>query len=125
MQKKHEQKYCGRCFVLFTCKGGDVLTCQYSSVQLSQLAADFLSKTIYDCLLGNFGSELNTLVNTNPQRIASNPAHLIEKPHYYKEGGYFIFTELYHYLKGQCCGNKCRHCAYGNKKPPNGTTRTN
>lgn len=116
MQEKHEQKYCGRCFVLFTCKVSNILSCQCSSVQLSQLTKDFLLETNYDCLCAKCMCELNALVNSNPHRISPNPSHLIEQLHYYKEGGYFVFTELYHYLKGQCCGNKCRHCAYGYSK---------
>lgn len=125
MQEKHELKYCGRCFVQFMCKVGDVLTCQCSSVQLSQFTKDFLLETKYDCLCVSCMSEINVLVNTNPDRISPNPYYLIEQLHYYKEDGYFVFTELYHYLKGQCCGNKCRHCAYGNKKQINGATGTN
>jgi hypothetical protein len=27
-----------------------------------------------------------------------------------------VFTEFYHILKGYCCENGCRHCAYGFKK---------
>ena len=125
MQEKHELKYCGRCFVQFTCKVGDVLTCQCSSVQLSQFTKDFLLETKYDCLCANCISELDILVHSNPRRNPPNPTQLIEQVHYYKEAGYFVFTELYHFLKGQCCGNKCRHCAYGNKKQTNGTTGTN
>ena len=116
MQEKQKQKYCGRCFVLFTCKASNISTCQCSSVQLSKLAKIFLSETTYDCLCANCISEVNTLVNSNPHRIFPNPPHLIEQLHYYIEDGYFVFTELYHYLKGQCCGNKCRHCAYGHSK---------
>jgi hypothetical protein len=26
-----------------------------------------------------------------------------------------VFTEYYHILKGYCCQNRCRHCAYGLK----------
>jgi Family of unknown function (DUF5522) len=125
MQEKHEQKYCGRCFVLFTYKVGNILTCQCSKAELSKPTKDFLLETSYDCLCANCMSELNTLVNSNLHRISPNPSHLIERLHFYKEGGYFVFTELYHFLKGQCCGNKCRHCAYGNKKQTNGTTGTN
>ncbi|MEO1009880.1 MAG: DUF5522 domain-containing protein [Bacteroidota bacterium] len=25
----------------------------------------------------------------------------------------WVFTEFYHILRGQCCQNGCRHCAYG------------
>jgi hypothetical protein len=31
---------------------------------------------------------------------------------YYLEYGYVIFTEKYLKEKGECCGNKCRHCPY-------------
>ena len=32
--------------------------------------------------------------------------------HYYLEDGKVIFTEKYHIDRGQCCGEKCRHCPY-------------
>jgi len=32
--------------------------------------------------------------------------------HYYLEGERVIFTPLFHYQRGQCCGNGCRHCPY-------------
>jgi Family of unknown function (DUF5522) len=35
---------------------------------------------------------------------------------YYLEEGFVIFTEKYHKERGECCGNKCRHCPY--EKPP-------
>lgn len=39
---------------------------------------------------------------------------LIEGVHYYiNEQGYFVFTELYHKLRGYCCQNGCKHCPYG------------
>lgn len=116
MQEKHELKYCGRCFVQFTCKVGDVLACQCSTVSLSEQTKNFLLETKYDCLCADCMQQLEKLVSTYPLRTAPIPQLLIDGLHYYKEGGYFVFTELYHYLKGQCCGNKCRHCAYGNKK---------
>ncbi len=38
---------------------------------------------------------------------------LIEGVHYYiNEQGYWVFTELYHKLRGYCCGNSCKHCPY-------------
>ena len=36
--------------------------------------------------------------------------------HYYIEDNQWIFTELYHYLRGYCCKNACRHCIYGYNK---------
>jgi len=32
--------------------------------------------------------------------------------HYYLEDGRVVFTEEYHFARGYCCGNKCRHCPY-------------
>ena len=37
---------------------------------------------------------------------------LIENKHYYLENGRVVFTALFHLERGQCCGNKCRHCPY-------------
>jgi hypothetical protein len=114
MQKKHEIKICGRCGSSFECKVGDILACQCYAVEINPQTKKFISETNYDCLCSQCMLELETLVSANPFRISPNPSHLIEQLHYYKENGYFVFTELYHYLKGTCCGNGCRHCAYGN-----------
>lgn len=36
----------------------------------------------------------------------------IEGVHFYLDGGKVVFTEQYHLSRGNCCGNKCRHCPY-------------
>jgi hypothetical protein len=36
----------------------------------------------------------------------------IEGVHFYLENGRVVFTALFHLERGQCCGNKCRHCPY-------------
>ena len=35
--------------------------------------------------------------------------------HYYLEGERVIFTALFHFERGQCCGNGCRHCPFDPK----------
>ncbi len=40
-------------------------------------------------------------------------AVLKENVHYYMDGGFMVFTQAYHLARGNCCGNKCRHCPYG------------
>lgn len=30
----------------------------------------------------------------------------------YIEDGKTVFTEAYHLRRGNCCGNKCRHCPF-------------
>ena len=32
--------------------------------------------------------------------------------HYYIEGERVIFTPLFHFQRGQCCGSYCRHCPF-------------
>ena len=38
-----------------------------------------------------------------------------ETPLYYLENGVVVFTEKYLVARGECCGNKCRHCPYDPK----------
>ncbi|WP_109832695.1 TIGR04282 family arsenosugar biosynthesis glycosyltransferase [Reichenbachiella versicolor] len=40
------------------------------------------------------------------------PAQQEEGRHYYFENGFLVFTELYHLMRGNCCGSGCRHCGY-------------
>ena len=35
-----------------------------------------------------------------------------QAPLYYLENGSVVFTETYLSKRGECCGNKCRHCPY-------------
>jgi len=36
----------------------------------------------------------------------------IQGIHYYLDGDRVVFTALFHFERGTCCGNKCRHCPY-------------
>jgi len=42
----------------------------------------------------------------------SDKKDFIQGIHYYLEGERVIFTALFHFERGQCCGNGCRHCPY-------------
>ena len=114
---KHEEKLCPRCSQALVCKVGDVANCQCSEVQLSAETTEFLANTNYDCLcktcLAHF-EQLNKVAKAH--RFSAQPRMLVEGLHYYKENGLMVFTELYHLLRGYCCGNGCRHCVYGFKK---------
>jgi len=116
MQEKQKQTYCSRCDTPFECRVFDIEHCQCSSVNISDNTKAFLASTQHTCLCKNCLLELNTLVNKHPIQDCPSSTALIENLHYYIESGYFVFTELYHYLKGTCCKNNCRHCAYGYKK---------
>ncbi|MFT3903595.1 MAG: cysteine-rich CWC family protein [Niabella sp.] len=112
---KHEQKYCPRCNASFECKVGDVANCQCSTVKVCEDTWRFLRKTNYDCLCRNCLKEIDQMVRFNKEHpLPKQHELLVEKLHYYWEGGLLVFTELYHLQKGYCCGNGCRHCAYGN-----------
>ncbi len=121
---KHEQKYCPRCNTAFVCKAGDIVNCQCSSVTLSPEAVRFLTASYYDCLCKNCLSDINQLVKTaKSYQFPSQKEMLVEGLHFYKEGQHYVFTTIYHTLRGNCCGNDCRHCPYGFKKnlqPRNG-----
>ncbi len=113
---KNENTYCKRCDVPFECKVNDISNCQCNRISLSENTNAFISETNYNCLCANCLNELESLVNNNHNlRGSINSQNLKEGVHFYKENGLFVFTELYHYLKASCCGNGCRHCAYGNK----------
>jgi hypothetical protein len=36
----------------------------------------------------------------------------IRDVHYYLDGDKVIFTEKWLIKRGECCGNKCRHCPF-------------
>lgn len=44
---------------------------------------------------------------------------LIEGVDYYiNDDGYVVLTEKYHFDKGYCCGNGCKHCPYKYENVP-------
>ena len=36
----------------------------------------------------------------------------IKDIHYYMDDTRVVFTALYHIQRGDCCGNKCKHCPF-------------
>ena len=107
-------KVCQRCQNSFECRMNDIATCQCSTVTIDQATHDFLAKTNFDCLCKNCLVHFNKLVlECQPLTFPNNPRMLENGLHYYMDGGYFVFTEQYHLLRGNCCKSGCRHCAYG------------
>jgi len=39
----------------------------------------------------------------------------IEGVHYYLHDGRIVMTELYHKIRGYCCGKECIHCPFDPK----------
>ena len=111
---KHEKKYCPKCNASFICRVGDIANCQCNSVTLCDEAKKFLTKTYFDCLCKNCLEKLNhDVCHAKHYHFPTQKEFLIEGLHYYKENGNWVFTELYHLLRGYCCGSGCRHCVYG------------
>lgn len=107
-------KICKRCSQPFDCQPEAINTCGCSSITLSEENKKYLEKTSYDCLCTTCLEEINhfeELKQTYP--FPQHPTQYKEGIHYYIEGPYWVFTTYYHYLKGNCCKNNCRHCAYG------------
>ena len=111
-----QAKDCPRCHKPFGCQMTHITECQCSKVKIPSTLREWLAKHFDNCLCLNCLIELVEI-----DRIAevvpfpADNKNLVRKYHYYMDAGRFVFTELYHYQKGYCCGNKCRHCVYGNK----------
>ncbi|SEI45265.1 Cysteine-rich CWC [Dyadobacter koreensis] len=115
--ENHEAKCCPKCNSEFTCKTCDIGNCQCYTVTLSPETKNFLSKTSYHCLCKNcLVKTEKTLISASKYTFPTHSAMFIDGLHYYKENGNWVFLELYHILRGQCCKNGCRHCPYGFSK---------
>jgi hypothetical protein len=111
----HENKLCPRCQLSFVCNIGDVVNCQ-CNISLDDDTKLFLSKTHYDCLCASCLQHYNQLVLLSRKyQVPKQKEIMLEGVHYYIENGNWVFTELYHLLRGYCCGSGCRHCVYGFK----------
>jgi len=116
LEHNEKIKICGRCKTSLICLANDITQCNCSNIVLTDKAKTFLSKTKYDCLCNICLTELNVLMAlTNDYSFPKNRDEMLKGIHYYIENGYFVFTELYHILRGKCCESGCRHCAYGFK----------
>ena len=108
------KKICKRCNENFECSDNKVENCLCNNIELLEESKIYLSKTSYDCLCTNCLEEINNYpILEKKYPFPDHPSKYIEGIHYYIEGTYWVFTNFYHYLKGSCCKNNCRHCAYG------------
>jgi len=114
---KHEIKICPHCSRQFECKVGDVVNCQCSILTLSAETHTFLDKTDFDCLCVSCLGKFNEMQSKSfGFEFPNKREQMIEGLHYYLENGFWVFTEFYHFLRGNCCQSGCRHCVYGFKK---------
>lgn len=108
------EKTCQGCQTEFTCNTNDINNCDCNTINLHPETSAYLKKTSYDCLCKTCLENLNKypeLAKEYP--FPDHPNKYVQGVHYYLDGQYWVFTHFYHYLKGQCCKNNCRHCAYG------------
>ena len=114
MSKKKFIKICSRCKKEIFCTVHDIEKCACSSVELLPETHRFLQKSYFDCLCNHCLKEIDTKVSkAKLYPFPTQKNEFIEGIHFYKEGNMWVFTEFYHILKGNCCGNGCRHCVYG------------
>lgn len=112
--KKVLNKNCGNCRKEISCNVYDIENCSCLPIELSPQIRKFLAKTYFDCLCNSCLEELSQkIVRAGNLSFPGKKEEFIAGVHYYREGNMWVFTELYHILKGSCCGNGCRHCPYG------------
>lgn len=111
-----KNKFCTHCKEPITCKVEDIENCDCSKVTVSGQLRAFLANSYHKCLCNNCLEKFEKMAEFSKDNVLPlRRSQMIESTHYYMENDYFVFTELYHFLKGQCCGNSCRHCVYGFK----------
>lgn len=116
LNNNFQLKQCSRCKKNIECCASNIDLCACINVKISADAVTYLKQTKHDCLCNKCLIEINDLMKKMKQyQFPTTRSEMILGVHYYVENGYFVFTELYHMLRGKCCQSGCRHCAYGFK----------
>lgn len=111
-----ENKICTHCKAPIACKADDIENCDCTKVTLSNATKLFLANSFHKCLCNACLTKFEQMQEyAQTHEFSKRRSQMEEGVHYYIENGYFVFTELYHLMKGQCCQNGCRHCVYGFK----------
>lgn len=108
-------KACSKCKNSIDCQVDDVNNCFCSKIVLSDHTKDVLEEGNYDCLCIDCLRTLEGYQQLGQQKEFKNKRNIPDLD-YYVENGKWVFTEYYHYQKGYCCKNNCRHCVYGYQK---------
>lgn len=111
-----KSKVCTHCKAPIDCNTEDINNCACTEVSISNATRMFLGGSFHKCLCNNCLTKFNDMVEfAKDKELPKRRSEMEEGVHYYMENEYFVFTELYHLMKGQCCQNGCRHCVYGFK----------
>ncbi|MBL0294838.1 MAG: cysteine-rich CWC family protein [Saprospiraceae bacterium] len=106
-------KICPFCKETFRCSANEDAVCGCQGVELSFTTRLFLEKNFKDCLCNACLSHFESLTQRAAMyQFPRDAKDLLLNIHYTMEGGKMVFTELYHYQRGLCCGSGCRHCVY-------------
>lgn len=109
------QYKCTHCHKPIVCNAEDIQNCDCQKIELLEETVKFLyDKTQHGCLCNDCLKKFDGLTKlAQTHKFPKRPTEMVEGLHFYMENGFFVFTELYHFLKGRCCKNGCRHCVYG------------
>lgn len=111
-----KSKVCTHCKSEIICNVDDINNCECKEISISNSTRLFLASSFHKCLCNNCLTKFDEMVKfASNNEFPKKRSQMIEGVHYYMENEYFVFTELYHLMKGQCCQNGCRHCVYGFK----------
>lgn len=103
--------------ICYRCKCDKVADVKEIETILSKETKEFLLENNLNIFCKKCLQDINTMIDVAQEyKSPLKNKQFIEGIHYYKENNYIVFTEMYHFLKGYCCKNSCRHCIYGFKK---------
>lgn len=103
---------CSRCNKKFTPEEAEQR--QIHKIEASKELKYFFTKTQFTHICNTCETEMESLIDeANKENFPLPRSQYQEGRHYYMDNGLFVFTELFHVLKGNCCENGCRHCPYG------------
>jgi len=111
-----KDRVCTHCKTAIVCNTEDIQACDCSKVSISNDTRVFLAGSFHKCLCNECLTKFDQMITScKGKEFPKRRSEMQEGVHYYMENEYFVFTELYHMMKGQCCQNGCRHCVYGFK----------
>lgn len=112
-----KSKSCPRCSISIECKPYDIANCACSTISISNKTKIFLYRVGLDCHCNACLEHYDAILSQHENLpFPTKKEHFIEGLHHYKEGKTWVFTEIYHLLRGHCCESNCRHCPFGYKE---------
>ena len=94
---------CTHCHKTLDCKADDIQNCDCQKVELLDETVAFLyEKTEHDCLCNDCLKKFDEMMKFSMEnKFPKRQSEMVEGLHFYMENGFFVFTEMYHFLKGR------------------------